>query len=347
MGKKLAIRGHLTRGKEIIELLEMMSGHNSSNLLGNKSDYVYFITDSGNIGCRDTNHILTDYFTLEKFLEKYPFKDGDKVFLYDNITEGYVTGMKWDEINGTVKYCVYTSAECWCDVKELLKWNAIDLEDCERFKNLIDNVKKPFVKNHKMGPKSKLPTKYYEDKMEEINSKQEYDELKMPLDNNENKFPSFELIFIMNNELEYKIPDGYEITEVSKDKVFIKKIKSKYPKTYEECCEIIGISRHDVEIDLPQPYQQKMFNLFKLCICRDAYWKIAGEGMGLGEPWEPKFGTCILFSINFYLYNDSFVLHKGEKSSSDNCILVFPTAEIRDIFYENFKDLIEQCKELL
>ena len=56
-------------------------------------------------------------------MEQYPFKVGDKVFLYDNIIEGYVTGMEWDEDKETVKYCVYTSAEYWCDVKELLKWN--------------------------------------------------------------------------------------------------------------------------------------------------------------------------------------------------------------------------------
>jgi hypothetical protein len=30
-----------------------------------------------------------------------------------------------------------------------------------------------------------------------------------------------------------------------------------------------------------------------------------------------------------------------------NAILTFPTKEMRDTFYENFKDLIEQCKELL
>ena len=28
-------------------------------------------------------------------------------------------------------------------------------------------------------------------------------------------------------------------------------------------------------------------------------------------------------------------------------ILSFPTKEMRNVFYENFKDLIEQCKELL
>ena len=32
---------------------------------------------------------------------------------------------------------------------------------------------------------------------------------------------------------------------------------------------------------------------------------------------------------------------------TDNKILAFPTEEMRDAFYENFKDLIEQCKELL
>ena len=30
-----------------------------------------------------------------------------------------------------------------------------------------------------------------------------------------------------------------------------------------------------------------------------------------------------------------------------NTILTFPTEEMRDAFFENFKDLIEKCKELL
>ena len=32
---------------------------------------------------------------------------------------------------------------------------------------------------------------------------------------------------------------------------------------------------------------------------------------------------------------------------NQHCLLVFPTKEMRDTFYKNFKDLIEQCKELL
>ena len=31
----------------------------------------------------------------------------------------------------------------------------------------------------------------------------------------------------------------------------------------------------------------------------------------------------------------------------NGCFLAFPTKKMRDTFYKNFKDLIEQCKELL
>lgn len=37
---------------------------------------------------------------------------------------------------------------------------------------------------------------------------------------------------------------------------------------------------------------------------------------------------------------------KGIKQAG-NKILAFPTAEMRDAFFEDFKELIEQCKELL
>ena len=311
MGKKLAIKGHVSRSKEVVELLKMMGGC-ESGYSGGVMDCYYYISQFGNIEASYKPYEFDTYivYTLEEFLEKYPFKVGDKVFLYDNITEGCVTGMEWDENKGTVKYCVYTSAEYWCDVKELLKWNAEFLVNKE---------------NENLG---------------------------------ENKFPSFEPMFKMNDEFEYKIPDGYEITEVSKNTIFIKPIKSKYPKTYEECakimnCPIAGPSGwlFNFDANIKNTYYRKkdilMGKFIRLLIYRDAYWKIAGEEMGLGKPWEPKFGKTILFDITFYFYQDNFMLHKGEYSSSDNCILVFPTEEMRDAFYENFKDLIEDCKELL
>ena len=90
MGKKLAIRGHLTRGKEIIELFKMMGGCECGYCGGGTGLY-YYISQFGNIeaSCKPYEFDTYTVYTLEEFLEKYPFKVGDKVFLYDNITEGY------------------------------------------------------------------------------------------------------------------------------------------------------------------------------------------------------------------------------------------------------------------
>ncbi len=79
--------------------------------------------------------------------------------------------------------------------------------------------------------------------------------------------------------------------------------------------------------------------LQKLLICRDAYWKVYGEQMGLGKPWERDWNnlstTCAYIKIN-----------KGCFTYSSR-VLVFPTEEMRDTFFDNFKDLINECKELL
>lgn len=59
---------------------------------------------------------------------------------------------------------------------------------------------------------------------------------------------------------------------------------------------------------------------------------------------------------NVYLVltnNEYFTIHTFNNeivksgTSHRNAILAFPTEEMRDAFYENFKDLIENCKELL
>lgn len=134
--------------------------------------------------------------------------------------------------------------------------------------------------------------------------------------------------------------------------------KPKYPKTYVECCGIIGFCSASLDWNNPfcinrdtHPYIKHldilMESFCKLLICRDAYWKIYSKEMGLDKPWKPEFGKYIHYNISFYLFKGSFLLYKGKYMDSDNRILVFPTEVMRDAFYENFNDLIEQCKELL
>ena len=393
MGKKLAIKGHPTRGNEVIELLEMMGGKNTYEYNGRylideivyTREVAYYIDFESQIRCIDIKDITTNFivYSLEMFLKTFPFKVDDKVIDEADGCPGVVCEMKWDEDVSDMKYCVafgngvdfgwfvndsinflkikknenleetqsnqdidkvvdiFRKEFCECCGSQRCSVQDDELVYCERFKNLMDNSGKPSVKNHKMGPKSKLPSKYYEVSMEETQSKRECNELRMPLDDNENKFPSFEPMFKMNDELEYKIPDGYEITEVSKDTVFIKPIKSKYPTTYEECYDEGNTELHFIYVDKDERDLYESF--IQLIRCRNAYWKIAGEEMGLGKPWKPDWNNGRTF---YCIYNSENKIVK-RFLCTENKILLFPTEELCDAFYKNFQKEIEQCKELL
>ena len=113
----------------------------------------------------------------------------------------------------------------------------------------------------------------------------------------------------------------------------------KYPKTYRECAEILntfygGIKSHNGML---------LIYFQKLLICRDAYWKIAGEQMGLDKSWEPNWKDDSDKYFICYLKDELWMSNIRDC----NRFLVFPTKEMRDAFCENFKELIETCKELL
>lgn len=67
--------------------------------------------------------------------------------------------------------------------------------------------------------------------------------------------------------------------------------------------------------------------------------------MGLGKPWAPDWNTKNQERYVIVTNFDKFFL--GSSTWGEKSILAFPTVEMRDAFYENFKDLIETCKELL
>ena len=135
-----------------------------------------------------------------------------------------------------------------------------------------------------------------------------------------------------------------------------KKNEKEYPKTYEGCCKVLGVegtwhvnSTEWEEYDKLTPYEKKLdyitSRLKQLLICRDAYWKLYGEEIGLDKPWEPY---CDYNSPPRYVIS----CHLGDITKEKYCgqynkPLSFPTEEMRDAFYEAFKEFIEQCKELL
>lgn len=128
-----------------------------------------------------------------------------------------------------------------------------------------------------------------------------------------------------------------------------------YPKSYEECLDVLsmeyathynlryftyehGYYEYDTTDKLCS-LQDKLNILGKLIICRNAYWKIAGEYLGLDKPWEPDWD-------NLSTNHEFIIINKGCFTYSSR-LLVFPTIEMLEAFYRNFKYLIELCKELL
>ena len=147
-----------------------------------------------------------------------------------------------------------------------------------------------------------------------------------------------------NKRFGYKIPDGYEFDVVVDGKIFLKPIKPKYPETYKECCGILGMAHDYPDIKMVSIDECNLYSSFiELIRCRNAYWKIAGKEIGLGKSWEPNWNDET---------NKFTISNKCNKIFLNNTawyaeILSFPTVEMRNTFYENFKKLIEECKELL
>ena len=146
---------------------------------------------------------------------------------------------------------------------------------------------------------------------------------------------------------EFECPDGYIFKDengnvINATKIVLEKKKKEYPKTYEECCKVLSLGE-DGRL-YTKGYKASLIQDFqKLLICRDAYWKIAGEEMGLGKPWEPNWKSD---DVKYTISTIEGMLTRT-RTCYDGAILAFPTTEMRDAFYENFKELINECKELL
>lgn len=92
---QLAIKGHPTRGKEVIEILKMLGGRKEKNLGGSELFCWYYINENGDIDYKHYSLFTnTKVFTLEEFLKKFPYKVGDKVTL--NRFSSTIKGMSWD-----------------------------------------------------------------------------------------------------------------------------------------------------------------------------------------------------------------------------------------------------------
>ena len=382
---QLAIKGHKTRGKKVIQLLEMLGGKNIHNYVGTSNEC--YVIDDNTICTINPSVAKLDncvIFTLEELLEEFPYKVGDDVITKSNNVYK-ITKMMWNnkEIvyalrNGNSNICWYNTAELQPYKEELTikkKSKLININpklvgnECVHFP--IPIYMKLEVKDgmcylyRDCGEQCKregVNLQRMERKLDEALAKETPESLNKWLDE-ENMEKRLEPVYELGtgkilyyeekvsgekycpiSETTLYIQDGYEFRDETNNVINAKRItlvrkQSQYPKSYKECCKVLAYEGGATVIG----YDAVLLNSFqKLKLCRDAYWKIAGEQMGLGKPWEPDWEneTCHTISydgvnIKCYYYTDVYSK------------FAFPTKEMRDAFYENFKDLINETKELL
>ena len=282
---QLAIKGHKTRGNEVIALLGMLGGKNRVELFGDQDSDSYWMACDDTIHCgyvkSGSGYMI---LTLEEFEKEFPYKVGDEVRL-GVPDEVRITNMSWDPCSDQVIY------------------EALSVNGGREYDNL--HAKQLSPRKEQTSP----------DKA---------------------KAPSLEGQDYSEGRCGYKSPEGFEFEKVENGEIILKPKKKALPKTLEEC---IGLLNHKEKIEIINLTGR----LNKLLFARNAYWKLAGEEMGLGKPWGNDIEDD---DDKFFICNDEGELHTGV-TFHNNYILAFPTAKMRDAFYESFKDLINECKELL
>ena len=146
------------------------------------------------------------------------------------------------------------------------------------------------------------------------------------------------------------LPKGWEIDKVEGNEIILKEIKKELPKTWEGCAKIIrgaenisvygrisefesiGIATSSKSF-IPKGLGKPMLALMQLLVCREVY----------RQGWKPDWDD----STNKYCIIITYNIPTKYIAKNYNRILSFQSEEVRDEFLENFKDLIEEAKELI
>ena len=346
---ELGIIGHETRGDEVIKILEMLGGKNLYSLTGCVDNQFYIMDNviySLYIGPDEIKGY--EIFSLEKFLEKFPYKVGDKVEFWSEVDYYGRTELETSEIIS-------------------MRWNSARCEIAYRLKDITREFYKDDIKG-KVDDDEEQQIDSTIDYVELVNKTYEEEVGKMCAEITMDTLSKNGITFEYLKYRGYDLPEGHHFVDengnvIEAKKILLVKNSPSYPKNYDECCDVLSMCyatdyklrylTHEhgyyecATSDRLCSLQDKLNILGKLIICRNAYWKIAGDYLELDKPWEPDWTNpdIDLYVIINSSYNE--VYETEYERGSGQRIFAFPTIEMRDEFHNNFKDLIEQCKELL
>ena len=97
--KKIAIKGHVTRGNDVIKILESLSGSNIQGYQGNTSSMYYYVNDKNHIDCDTWICLDKKYkiYTLEKYEQEF------NIMEKRNIQIDLATAKEWYKQGGDLR----------------------------------------------------------------------------------------------------------------------------------------------------------------------------------------------------------------------------------------------------
>ena len=269
-------------------------------MIGYEEDSIYVINNR-RIEFRDGKEEVI-VFTIDEFFEKFPYKIGDKV-CYIPLSYNYtIIGMRWSDKFNEVYY-------------------KLSEDDCFE----LDDVSAKQLSNCKKEGK------------EEIMEERKYAGLRLDVDQDDKLATE---VTIDGGKI--TPPENYLIGKITKvdDGMLVEFVKKqpRYPRTYKECCKALDFKEENISFYTHSSISDIKFkNLYKLYVCRNAYWKVSNyQG--------PEPGTEFYW-LYYDIANREIKKEHGRPSSS--MFMSFPDESTTDKFAEYFGDLLNICREFL
>ena len=136
-------------------------------------------------------------------------------------------------------------------------------------------------------------------------------------------------------EVTITYPDSSMEVKVNQDgSILISPRKVCYPKTLEECFSIVlNYEKQEyIRTSFPGTYKKSLEGLYELLIARKAYWEIYRKLNNISE--------------DVILGRDKYLCSLELNTSPLRNILIFPEEDCMREFYKNFKELIDEVRDL-
>lgn len=323
--RNIAIRGDKTRGDEVLAILKMLGGVSLDGYSGTIDIYGYYIKDIGIIDCTTCsilNNANYKLYTIDEFWEDFPYKVGDKVRILCKDKDAEVMGANWDSNTECVHYhCLYdriynitARAEGLAPIIKTKADEPINIAEILKDAPKGTKLYSPICGECELNCVDNSVT------LSIVVSVQECGNFYFTSEGKHRDISNAECLLFPSKENR----DWHTF-----------KIEPQFPTMPYECIEELGVENEILQIQGYKSHQ--LYALRLLLLCRDAWWKVDND-------WEPNWtdSDTDKWVIEYY-YEDIRV----DVDTNSNFILAFRTEEICNKFLKTFRDLIEQCKELL